>query len=107
MRVHLFGATSSPSCAGYALRTAAEAGVKYDKKVTSTMLYIFYVDVMLRSVTSEEKAVDLAKNLKRACKEGGFNLTKWTSNSCTVLQSIPEEDRSKEMALIDLDTEDL
>ena len=108
MRVHLFGATSSPSCAGYALRrTAEEAEVKYDKGVTSTMLNNFYVDDMLQSVTTEEIAVDLAKDLKRACKEGGFNLTKWTSNSRAVLQSLPEEDESKEMALVDVDIEDL
>ncbi|XP_072046826.1 uncharacterized protein [Amphiura filiformis] len=62
---------------------------------------------MLRSVKSEEKAVDLVSDLKKACKDGGFNLTKWTSNSRTVLQSIPEEDRSKDMALVDLDTENL
>ena len=38
MKVHLLGATSSPSCAGYALRrTAEKAGVKYDKEVTSAM----------------------------------------------------------------------
>ncbi|XP_072021571.1 uncharacterized protein [Amphiura filiformis] len=108
MKVHLFGATSSPSCANYALRrTAEEAGVKYDKVVTSSMLHNFYVDDMLRSVKSEEKAVDLVSDLKKACKDGGFNLTKWTSNSRTVLQSIPEEDRSKDMALVDLDTENL
>ncbi|XP_072028458.1 uncharacterized protein [Amphiura filiformis] len=95
MKVHLFGATSSPSCANYALRrTAEEAGVKYDKMTCSDQLNL-------------KKAVDLVSDLKKACKDGGFNLTKWTSNIRTVLQSIPEEDRSKDMALVDLDTENL
>ena len=44
MRVHLFGAMSSPSCTSYALkRTAENDGVKYNKEVTSTILHNFFM----------------------------------------------------------------
>ena len=45
MNVHLFGATSSPSCANYSLRcTAEEFGDGYDDESRSTINRNFYVD---------------------------------------------------------------
>ncbi|KAJ8021855.1 hypothetical protein HOLleu_39169 [Holothuria leucospilota] len=45
MLVHLFGATSSPSCAGYALRkTADDNRCNYDNNVIETIHKNFYVD---------------------------------------------------------------
>lgn len=41
------------------------------------------------------------------CALGGFKLTKWVSNSRTVLASIPEDDRSKQMKNLALDREKL
>lgn len=64
MAVHLFGATSSPSVASYALRRTAE-----DRKDTAapeaveTVLCNFYVDDCLKSAPTEEKAIQLVKNL--------------------------------------------
>lgn len=103
MAVHLFGATSSPSVACYALRRTAE-----DRKDTAapeivkTVQCNFYMDDCLTSVSSEEKAVALVKNLRDLCAEGGFNLTKWVSNSRKVLSSIPEEHRASELKDLDL-----
>lgn len=103
MAVHLFGATSSPSVACYALRRTAE-----DRKdtaapeVVKTVQCNFYMDDCLTSVSSEEKAVALVKNLRDLCAEGGFNLTKWVSNSRKVLSSIPEEHRASELKDLDL-----
>ena len=48
---------------------------------------------MLKSAENENKAIRLMKNVKSMCQEGGFNLTKFASNSKNVLQSIQEEDR--------------
>ena len=104
MNVHLFGATSSPSCANFALqRTATEAESKYDQQVKDTLYHNFYVDDCLTSVATEQEAVKLSSDLRNICEEGGFKLTKWTSNNRAVLQSIPESDRSKEIAVLDLE----
>ncbi|KAL2102335.1 hypothetical protein ACEWY4_001503 [Coilia grayii] len=95
MVVHLFGAVSSPSCANYALKRAAidnEGKVATD--VLSTIKNNFYVDDCLKSVASEKQAIQLARELKAVCATGGFRLTKWVSNSASVLASIPEEDRA-------------
>ncbi|TWW61438.1 hypothetical protein D4764_04G0000850 [Takifugu flavidus] len=108
MVVHLFGATSSPSVASYALRRTAE-----DRRGTAapeameTVLRNFYVDYCLKSVATEEEAVALVKSLRYLCAEGGFSLTKWVSNSRRVLSSIPAELRATELKDLDLAQDDL
>ena len=95
MQVHLFGATSSPSCAAYALkRTADDNAHVFDPEVVSTVKKNFYVDDCLKSVPSEKVAVKLAQDLQSLMKMGGFRLTKWLSNSRNVLRSIPESERA-------------
>lgn len=85
MTVHLFGAFSSPSCANFAIRRTAEDNCqKYDKEVTDTVLYIFYVDDCLKSVSTEQQAIALRRDLRDLCSQGGFKLTKWVSNSRAV-----------------------
>ncbi|KAL4008773.1 hypothetical protein ACER0C_002625 [Sarotherodon galilaeus] len=104
MVVHLFGATSSPSCASYALRRCAEDNRdQFDSTAIETILQNFYVDDCLKSVGSEDEAVLLFHNLKAACQTGGFRLTKWISNSRVVLASIPDTERAKEVKDLDLD----
>lgn len=103
MTVHLFGATSSPSVASYALRRTAED----HKDVASpdavqTVLCNFYVDDCLRSVATEDDAVTLVNDLRALCSRGGFTLTKWMSNSRKVLLSIPVEHRASEVKDLDL-----
>ena len=96
MRVHLFGAKSSPSCAAFALRhTAKEFGKFFDPEVAEAVLKCFYVDDLLTSVKDEMAAVKLIQDLRRLLQMGGFRLTKWISTSKTVMESIPEEDRAK------------
>jgi hypothetical protein len=108
MCVHLFGATSSPSCANYALRkTAEDAGPRFSQEVKNTFKRNFYVDDCLRSVKTEKEAVSLVTDLQRVCKTGGFHLTKWTSNNREVLQVIPRADRAKDVKNLDLTTDPL
>lgn len=57
MQVYLFGTTSSPSCATYALkRTASDNAGKFPDKVVDTVYRNFYVDDCLKSVATEEMA---------------------------------------------------
>ncbi|KAL0164586.1 hypothetical protein M9458_040339, partial [Cirrhinus mrigala] len=95
MCVHLFGATSSPSCASYALRrTAEDAASKSTPEATQTVLKNFYVDDCLKSVATEDEAIALVRELMTLCASGGFHLTKWVSNSRALLGSIPDHERA-------------
>ncbi|KAJ8415190.1 hypothetical protein AAFF_G00008880 [Aldrovandia affinis] len=108
MTVHLFGATSSPSIASYALkRTAEDHKDIASPEAVQTVLNNFYVDDCLKSVPTEDDAMTLAKDLRTLCASGGFTLTKWTSHNRKVLMSIPEEQRAKETNNLDLSSEAL
>ena len=97
MTVHLFGATSSPSCANFALHRTAEDYGAWSREASETIRNNFYVDDVLKSVEDEETAIRLLKELKDMCARGGFNLTKFNSNSIEVLQSVPRQERAKQV----------
>ena len=108
MGVHIFGATSSPACANFALRRAAEDGSTiYHQQVINAIYNNFYMDDCLVSVAQETEAIKLAHDLRKICIEGGFKLTKWVSNNRNVLQSIQKEERAKEVKVLDLDKDNL
>ena len=67
----------------------------------------FYVDDFLKSVATEGQAIALTKNLRDMCSQGGFKLTKWVSNSRTVLASILDEADKRQIKELDLDREKL
>ena len=98
MKVHLFGAASSPSVASYALkRTALDNRLDYDQTITDGILDHFYVDDCLSSVDSVPEAIKLIAELRSACETGGFHLTAFTSSNEEVLKTIPPEDYSKQL----------
>ncbi|XP_062415351.1 uncharacterized protein LOC134107519 [Pungitius pungitius] len=108
MTVHLFGAVSSPSVACLALRKTAEDNqANFSTEVIETVNRNFYMDDLLKSLPSEADAVTMAKNLTTICDRGGFTLTQWISNSRRVLQSLPEDLRSKNLHELDLDRDKL
>ncbi|XP_060579867.1 uncharacterized protein LOC132736694 [Ruditapes philippinarum] len=106
MNVHLFGATSSPSCAAFCLkRTANENTDKFSQEAVSTVERNFYVDDLLKSVLDSSSGIRLAAEMKELLSLGGFRLTKWLSNCEYVMNSIPEADRAQSKEKIDLDNE--
>ncbi len=106
--MHIFGAISSPSCANFALqRTADDNELLYHSQVANTIRDNFYVDDCVKSVATEPEAVQLVKYLTALCHMGGFELTKWVSNSRAVIASIPDEQRAKEIRTLDLDKDHL
>ena len=48
---------------------------------------------MLKSLSSTEEAIRITGKVKELCKEGGFNLTKFSSNNLDVLKTIQDKDR--------------
>lgn len=104
MKVHLFGATSSPCCTAFALQKTAEDNAdEFSKDVVSTLKKNFYVDDCLKSVADEETAVQLSRSLRNLLRKGGFRLTKWLSNSRKVLSSIPCSEHAPAIACLNPD----
>lgn len=108
MKVHLFGATSSPSCANFALRKCVEDyGHEYEEQTVNKVRHCFYVDDCLVSTATEEEALTLRQELVSLCAKGGFHLTKWLSNRSAVLEAVPELDRAKGVRQLDLEHQSL
>ncbi|XP_071832390.1 uncharacterized protein [Apostichopus japonicus] len=108
MLVHLFGAVSSPSCANFALkRTASDNQHRFQDKVIESVINDFYVDDFLKSVATDEEGIQIYRDLKEIMASGGFKLGKWVSNSKRLLESIPEDDRAKELKGLDLENDEL
>ena len=75
--------------------------------VVDSAINDFYVDDLLKSMGDEEKAVMMVEQLRDLMSKGGFRLTKWISNNRTVLASIEEKERAKQVRDLDLNFEAL
>ena len=103
MKVHIFGAISSPSCANFAIKkTAKDFESVYGKESANTLRRNFYVDDMLKAYPSNEVAINSFPKVVKMCKSGGFRLTKVVSNSRKVMQTINKEEVGKEFKELDL-----
>ena len=103
MSVHLFGALSSPSCANFALRqTAADNESELGSETADVLRKDFYVDDLLKSMEDEDEAASMIGNVRRMCDSGGFNLTKFVSNSKRVIESLPPSKLAKSMENFDV-----
>ena len=103
MTVHLFGATSSPGCASYALRAAAEdLDSEHGEKAARFIKRGFYVDDGLASTATIEEATALIQNTIELCKKGGFKLHKFISTHREILNTIPMQYKAKDVQSLDL-----
>lgn len=108
MLVHIFGATSSPSIAGYALRkTAKDSEHDFTPETTNAVYKDFYVDDLLKSFADVAQAIRVSKQLQTLLARGGFKLTKWVSNHRQVLSEFPAEERAPAIKDLDLTSESL
>ena len=102
MTVHLFGAVSSPSCCNFALKRSADDNKEdFGPEVSDTVKENFYVDDLLKSTASEKQAIETSHQLCQLLSKGGFHLTKWTSNSKKVVESIPQSERATTVKTLD------
>lgn len=93
MLVHIFGATSSPSICGYALRrTAADNSEGFSSKTIDTVLRGFYVDDLLKSFETTGETLEVTKELQEL-------LAKGMSNECKVLNAFPRAPAVKDLDL--------
>jgi hypothetical protein len=100
MKVHIFGAISSPSVANYVLKLIGRTCM--DKIISSTILKNFYVDDCLKSLCRTEEVIRLIRGLTIVLKQGGFKLTKFACNSIQVMSNLPKEHLCKEAQEIKL-----
>ena len=80
---------------------------EFGNEAADTLRCNFCVDDGLKSVPTDEDAVRLVKNLKEICQKGGFNLTKFVSNSVEVNKSIPQEDQAQDLKELQLGQDQL
>lgn len=102
MKVHLFGAVSSPGCANYGLKYLAKESSHTHPIGSQFVERDFYVDDGITSTDTVEKAIQLAHKAREICAKDGLRLHKFVSNDQAVLQSLP----SSECA-VDAKTKDL
>lgn len=88
MKVHLFGAASSPGCANFGLKYLAKQHESEFPRAAQFIQRNFYVDDGLQSCKTDEEAVSLVKETQELCQQGGLRLHKFISNSQIVLDSI-------------------
>ncbi|XP_057677992.1 uncharacterized protein LOC130907200 [Corythoichthys intestinalis] len=103
MKVHLFGAASSPGCANFGLKHLAAEGT--GKSSEATVKFIqrnFYVDDGLISLDSEEEAIQLVREARELCNAGKLHLHKFITNNKNVLATIPKQERAEGVADLDL-----
>ena len=87
MLVHIFGAKSSPGVSTFVLRHHGKlVGKDYCPEVLFAILWAFYVDDLLASYPTVEKARTVRKQLQEALQRGGFELCKWKSTHKEVLE---------------------
>ena len=95
MKVHLFGATSSPGCANFALKQLALDHQSLNSRAALFLQRDFYVDDGLRGEATSAAAINLIQGAVAICKKGHLRLHKFMSNCQEVMESIPESERAK------------
>ena len=102
MKVHLFGAASSPGCANYGFRSLAREYKDQYPLASSFVCRNFYVDDGVVSIPSVDKAIRLVKEATELCRKGGLRLHKFISNNRDVLKNIPISECASTVKEIDL-----
>lgn len=93
MKVHLFGAASSPGCANFGLKFLASQGKgKFNQATVKFIQRNFYVDDGLVSVDTEAEAIQLVKEARELCNTGKLHLHKFITNNKRVITTIPREE---------------
>lgn len=99
MNVYLFGATSSPGVANFSLQKTADVG---RSRIWKRSRSDFYVDDGFTSLPTTREAIDLIRTTQAMCASANLRLHKFASNRREVLESLPVNDRAKDLKNIDL-----
>ena len=103
MKVHLFGGKSSPSVVNFCMRKIADDHAEeFSELAIETLRRSFYMDDMIKSVSTVEEAKSLIPEMHALLQAGGFELGKFMSTSRDVIESVEESQRAKSLQNIDL-----
>eukprot|EP00079_Xenopus_tropicalis_P036616 XP_017950387.1 PREDICTED: uncharacterized protein LOC101733460 [Xenopus tropicalis] len=103
MKVHVFGNSPSPAVATYGLRrTACEGENEYGADAQHFVERDFYVDDGLKSLPTDEEAIDLLKRTQSMLSEANLRLHKIASNSTTVMKAFQTDDHATEFKDLNL-----
>ncbi|KAI2644104.1 Isoleucine--tRNA ligase [Labeo rohita] len=110
MKVHLFGAASSPGCSNFGLKYLVSQGQgKLSKESIKFIRRSFYVDDGLTSVMSSAEAIHLVREARALWKTGNLRLHKFVCNDEEVISTTPPEEcaqtKDLDMALGELHIE--
>ena len=86
--VFIFGVVAAGPVANVSVKKLMEILPNVDERVKKSLLEQRYVDDIADSVDSVPEALKLVQGLIETLSEGGFNLTKWLSNSPEVMNSL-------------------
>ena len=90
----VFGAKSSPTCANFALQTCADDHSDEYPHIKRIVRDHFYMDDLFVSTDTIQEAIGIVRDLRLVLSRGGFNLTKWISNSPEILKNVPPDHRA-------------
>lgn len=107
MKVHLFGAKSSPGVATFGLRRAAKDCSGISESAYRFLHDDFYVDDGVVTLPTKEAAIKLIREATQICSKANICLYKFLSNDKEILASVPESERGESTKGIDLFNENL
>ena len=95
----VFGVNVSPFLARFVSQQHATMFEQVYPRAAETILKSTYMDDSIDSVISETEGINLYKQLSELWQKAGMHAHKWLSNSQSVLQMIPFEDRACQLEL--------
>ena len=94
MKANLFGSTSSPGVASFALKKIATDYKHISRRASGFLIKSFYVDDGLKLEHTVEEAQEILQETKKLFATGNLNVHKIASNSKAVLDSVPLKERA-------------
>ena len=102
MKVHIFGNTSSPAAANYALRKTAEVGeAKFGSDAKSFVDNNLNVDDALHSAPDSTTAIDLLRRTQAMLATANLRLQKIASSHAEVMEAFRPEDHASGLHNLD------
>ena len=96
----LFGGKSTPNASQKVLHCVVEDHGSVSLEAAVTIIMSCYMDDCIDSRMDEEEVIQLRKELVELLSHADMVPRKFSSNSKAVLATIPEEDRAKEISLV-------